>query len=281
VILQDRASCLLFDEDTMTFLHYNLNIIPKEGLKYAFSYLIKILDMLFKYKDNQPLYTDMTRSIRKLKEKYGIELVVGKTPRQIIEEFENTCRVRAKSKQQDEEEEATALPEEQNAEDENQNEQDKETPGEETKEGEKKEEEEKTDKGQDQIDSKKEKKIVRENLLNEDDTQNVYEKDIHFWKSKVARYIAYSIDGGLLQSKFTLAKMIKMMECVTDTGTGAELRGELAYMLHCRKKNKEYKHDDIYKFLREIKDSYGSFQMNQKVLVVLIESQHCQQQLNL
>jgi hypothetical protein len=59
--------------------------------------------------------------------------------------------------------------------------------------------------------------------------------DIHEWQNKVARYVAYSIDGGLLQSKFTLTKMIKMMEHVTSESSSNNqkiLQDEIQYMLN-------------------------------------------------
>ena len=96
------------------------------------------------------------------------------------------------------------------------------------------------------------------------------------WKSKVARYFAYNIDGGLLQSKFTLAKMIKMMEFVNDPKEKETLLNEITYLSHIRKKGKEYlpekngTHFD--KLLKEITTNYPAYQMNFKVLCVLIET---------
>ena len=37
------------------------------------------------------------------------------------------------------------------------------------------------------------------------------------WQAKVARYLAYCVDGGLLQSKFTISTMIQYAEKVTDS----------------------------------------------------------------
>lgn len=78
----------------MTFLNYNLGIVPRDGLEYSFNYLLKLLDMLFKYKENQKDYQDMTKAIRKLKDKHSISLLKDKTPREIIQEFENTCNTK-------------------------------------------------------------------------------------------------------------------------------------------------------------------------------------------
>ena len=39
---------------------------------------------------------------------------------------------------------------------------------------------------------------------------------VHNWTSKVARFLAYVIDGGILQSLFTLTSMVQMIRKVTD-----------------------------------------------------------------
>lgn len=93
----------------------------------------------------------------------------------------------------------------------------------------------------------------------------------------MARYIAYSIDGGLLQSKFTLAKMIKMMEHVTnDNGENQQvLQDEIQYMLNIRKRGRAYERHataTLAKQLQDITNSFQHFEMNLKVLVVLIET---------
>jgi hypothetical protein len=40
----------------------------------------------------------------------------------------------------------------------------------------------------------------------------------HKWTSKVARYIAYCVDGGILCSQFTLSTFIAMLGKVKDAG---------------------------------------------------------------
>jgi len=84
-MLENRANALLFDEETMTFYINNLNIFPKEGMKYALSYVMTILNVLLKTKDNQPMYKDMSRAIKKIKERFNLtSFVQGKMPKEII-----------------------------------------------------------------------------------------------------------------------------------------------------------------------------------------------------
>jgi hypothetical protein len=62
----------------------------------------------------------------------------------------------------------------------------------------------------------------------------------YIWNAKVARFLAYIVDGGLLCSQFTLFTMIKMLEKVTDEADEIIIVNEIAYLLHIRKKGKPY-----------------------------------------
>jgi len=91
-MLEHRANALLFDEDTSTFYQNNLGIYPKDGIKFALSYVMTILNVLLKTKENQPMYKDMSKAIKKVKERYAItEFVTGKQPKEIIAMFEQSC----------------------------------------------------------------------------------------------------------------------------------------------------------------------------------------------
>ena len=57
------------------------------------------------------------------------------------------------------------------------------------------------------------------------------------WPAKVARYLAWCVDGGLLQSKFTIQTMIQFAEKVTDPEEEALIQREIAYLLHLRDKD--------------------------------------------
>lgn len=65
-----------------------------------------------------------------------------------------------------------------------------------------------------------------------------YENNRHIWNAKVARYLAYAIDGGILCSQFTLQTFIKMLDKVNDPmgNDTAELNREIRYLLHIREK---------------------------------------------
>ena len=97
------------------------------------------------------------------------------------------------------------------------------------------------------------------------------------WKVKVARYVAYNVNGGLLQSQFTLAKLIQMKGFIQEPDDELVINEELQYMLNIRKKGKPYQRDgnnSLDKQLKEVMEDYHAYDMNFKVLVVLIESQH-------
>lgn len=105
----------------------------------------------------------------------------------------------------------------------------------------------------------------------------------HKWNAKVARYLAYSVDGGILCSQFTLTTLIKMLQNVSEPSDEKIIHQEIAYLLHIRRIGKEYdrsKGTSISSQLLELMQNYNSFSLNNRVLVVLIETGYCQQHLS-
>ena len=104
----------------------------------------------------------------------------------------------------------------------------------------------------------------------------------HVWKAKVARYLAYAVDGGILCSQFTLRHFISMLENVNDpTGNDNMILGqEIGYLLHCRKVHNITKESEkefninmgMFTALKNIKEEFEDYTFNPKVLVVLIET---------
>ena len=78
------------------------------------------------------------------------------------------------------------------------------------------------------------------------------------WCAKVARFIAYCIDGGLLCSQFTISLMIKMLQNVEDQEE-ILVNKELSYLLHIRKKGKEYERENknLTKEFKELMNGYS------------------------
>lgn len=56
------------------------------------------------------------------------------------------------------------------------------------------------------------------------------------WRQKIARYLAYCIDGGLLQKKFTLQTIIELMDKL-EQEQKSDIEAEIAYLLHCYKRD--------------------------------------------
>ncbi len=48
-IIDEKANALLMDEETIDFNHYNMNIVPSQGIVYAVNYLEALLSVLGKY----------------------------------------------------------------------------------------------------------------------------------------------------------------------------------------------------------------------------------------
>ena len=62
---------MLYDEDTFDFLLNNYGVMPKDAILYALSYLIKILNIILKAKENLPKHKEFGRAVKKVKEKFG------------------------------------------------------------------------------------------------------------------------------------------------------------------------------------------------------------------
>ena len=108
----------------------------------------------------------------------------------------------------------------------------------------------------------------------------------HQWNAKVARFVAYCTDGGLLCSQFTIAMLIAMLTNVEVVEDEKKITDELQYMLHIRKIGTEYKRDAKMTMERQIKEMMNNeqgtrvFSYNAKVLVILIECGYIQEILN-
>ena len=70
-LVQARADSLLYDEETFDFVAANFGIVPKGALLYALSYLIKLLNIVLRAKENLPKYKEFGRAIKKVKERFG------------------------------------------------------------------------------------------------------------------------------------------------------------------------------------------------------------------
>ena len=69
---------------------------------------------------------------------------------------------------------------------------------------------------------------------------NLEEYPVHNWTSKVARFLAYVVDGGILQSLFTLTSMVQMLRKVSDPRDEKIIHNEIAYLLHIRRVGMQY-----------------------------------------
>ena len=95
VILENRANALLFSEDTLNFYQYNLQVFPTDFLKYAISYLMRIMSTLLNYSAQH--YQELSRLIIKtaLKtfkiQKQDIDEFFDKKCHEISEMMEKMC----------------------------------------------------------------------------------------------------------------------------------------------------------------------------------------------
>ena len=98
------------------------------------------------------------------------------------------------------------------------------------------------------------------------------------WQAKVARYLAWCVDGGLLQSKFTIQTMIGFAKSnFPDQEDEAAIQREIAYLLHLRDKDQAWQWERASKLGDAVKDINPQQQVyNPSVMVALIESGYMQ-----
>ena len=56
----------MFDEDTLDFYQYNLAIVSKETVEFALSYIMKILNIVLKQKENQEHHKELSTALKKV-----------------------------------------------------------------------------------------------------------------------------------------------------------------------------------------------------------------------
>ena len=118
------------------------------------------------------------------------------------------------------------------------------------------------------------------------------------WKEKVCRYLAFAVDGGLYQSKFTLDEVIKCAKdgSLRDISQLSTLKRCIKLLLHIRKldevnseksqsqNNSEDLYEPISNLLKDCKNRrYDSkrWTFNEKVMTTLIETSYLQRELDI
>ena len=129
--------------------------------------------------------------------------------------------------------------------------------------------------------------VKEEEEESEEPEEDEFLDKVHIWNAKVARFLAYVIDGGLLNSQFTMSAFIKMIDKVQDPKDEAMVNNEVCYLLHLRRKGKPYERGndlpakDIGKEMRDMIVDFKGYSFNSKVLIVLIETEYIQKKLNI
>ncbi len=101
------------------------------------------------------------------------------------------------------------------------------------------------------------------------------------WQTKIARYLAYILDGGILCSQFTLRTYNKFLANVSDSKDMEILKNEFCYLLHIRKHGQPYERGEtLSKKIKTLMNTPKEFTYNSKVLIVLIECGYIQQELS-
>jgi hypothetical protein len=113
---------------------------------------------------------------------------------------------------------------------------------------------------------------------------NALEKAI--WDAKVARYLGYCVDGGLLFSRLTMADITGAIVsgAVRDAGVQETIKVALNFMLNIRQHNKIIEQTDLAQQIKLITDpqtdSQVCYMFNEKIMIAYMEQEYLQRELD-
>ena len=94
------------------------------------------------------------------------------------------------------------------------------------------------------------------------------------WRKKVARYLAFCVDGGILQSQFTLMTVVSMVDKL-ELEDAHKIHTEIAYLLHCHRRETPWEVlDNLRDYTKDIDPQTDNF--NQNVMAALLKSRYLQ-----
>ena len=111
------------------------------------------------------------------------------------------------------------------------------------------------------------------------------EQYLNIWKHKVANFLAYCVDGGILCAKFDLVKLINATkEMSRDDGNAtSHVENEISYLLHIRRDETTLYNRSNNSVLSGFKSILASpeskYIFNEKVMIVLLETGYTQREL--
>jgi len=93
------------------------------------------------------------------------------------------------------------------------------------------------------------------------------------WREKVSRYLAYAVDGGILNSQLTLRDILIFIQQNkgSEQNDLLKLRRIIEYLLYFRMPEADFEHRDLHSVVNKILTSTG-YTYNERVMRILIES---------
>jgi len=127
----------------------------------------------------------------------------------------------------------------------------------------------------DQIIEEEEKKEDLADFGEMEESKDESTKNKDLWKAKVAYFLCYCVDGGILSQRFTLRTLISQFMDMGETNQKAQLlHDEILYLLQIRKQRDGiYRADNKFAGLSQylVKMEEETFYFNEKVMAVLLE----------
>eukprot|EP00396_MALV-II-16_sp_LP-1_P000028 gene28-320_t len=96
----------------------------------------------------------------------------------------------------------------------------------------------------------------------------------NLWRKRLARYLAYCVDGGICGSKFTLHDLIDAkISGDLPRDTERTITRVIEFLLHLRRSNFELPFEDV-SVLRQLQDDLKGWEFNERVMQILLESDY-------
>lgn len=109
------------------------------------------------------------------------------------------------------------------------------------------------------------------------------------WQQKLARYLAYCLDGGIYYGQFTISTIISPIVTgqIRDRKDINQLRRLAGFLLHLRKVNQNYEYHELsnqlkdMKFQDELNSQVEDDYFNEKVMIIMLEEEFIQRELEM
>lgn len=113
----------------------------------------------------------------------------------------------------------------------------------------------------------------------DDDQDKVVQNRVrHYWQQRVARYLAWAVDGGVMGAKFTLDIMVQHITQLKEASF-KKVESALSFMLHMREKDMDKRYQEA-ELIPQIRDqNLKDWTFNDRVMQAILSQEYLKKQL--